>query len=202
MLPVSLQSTADTLPDSFIPVYIVSNIFFNTMFIKRKYEMVNSNEDAYVEMVFEDAETSLPAPVLCSALTSSLHQQQEEDVPVLFSSLASSILQDRRERMRRTRRRHNAEIQTPGREDRSSPDELMEPLCSLVLEDNVEMRTLLEDTKEAEKRTNTTVKSSRKRTISSNLNKVSQASAISSKVTKNAIPSLCFCLTGYKINYL
>ena len=176
------------------------------MFIKRKYELVNNREEE-----IDDMEPELP-PVLCSALSASLHAQQDDqededggevEVPVLFSSLASSILAERRERQRRTRRRHHAEVQTPGRADPGSPDLLMEPLASLSIsdEDSVEMRTLLEDDstveEDAERRTsyNNSNRTSRKRSIA-NLHRVSQASVISSKVIKKKSLSLLLVLSG------
>ena len=174
-------------------VNIVSSYYISiNMFIKRKYELVNNREEE-----IEDMEPELP-PVLCSALSASLHAQQDDqeeedggevEIPVLLSSLASSILAERRERQRRTRRRHHAEVQTPGRTDPGAPDLLMEPLAALSIndEDSVEMRTLLEDDttveEDAERRTsyNNSNRTSRKRSIA-NLHRVSQASVISSKV--------------------
>ena len=115
----------------------------------------------------------------------------EDTLPVLFSSLSASILREKREREGRPRRRHNAEVQTPGKgpcaglETKLPTDDLMEPLLSLSLEDDVEMRTLLEKdetdrTGDKEKKEGEG-KRARKRS-SSGLYLVSQSSLISSKV--------------------
>ena len=167
------------------------------MFYRRFYETVRSGSD--------DSLSSDDRPyVYCSALSASILQDRtQREYPVLFSSLASAILEERRERQRfastileerrerKGRRRHNAEVQTPERvAEKSNPDDLMEPLVpSMVLEQDVEMRTLLENRggeeegrRQEEGRREKERLRNRKRTAL-NLKKVSQStSALYSKV--------------------
>ena len=132
----------------------------------------------------------------------------EDAVPVLFSSLSASILREKRARSRRetevahrTRCRHNAEIQTPGRRhcddvaagiSAIDQEEFMVPLMTtLSLKDDVEMRTLLEQDYEEPtharvvfeegKRVEKRPQKTRKRS-SNGLILISQSSLISSKV--------------------
>merc|ERR1712212_533321 len=175
---------------------------------RAKYKTVKQEED--------NAKSGLP-DVLCSALSASVllgrkHEQEDiedmDDLPIYFSSLAASILEEQQPRQRQ-RRRHPAQVQTPGRRrvdnnntDLDVEDCLMEPLVSLRLEEDeqvVEMRTLLEEqtnnqmdeTDEALGRSDrrrkmdkdinaaTEGRRTRKRTAAMNLAMVSNASSVS-----------------------
>ena len=164
----------------------------------RKYQLVKLED-------FEEEEERISGnlpQVHCSALSASLYQDNNErENPVYFSSLSASILQEKRERTQQEnekkklerigsgekmkihgRRRHNAEIQTPGKVEDVNPEDLMEPLSSLVtslsLNNEVEMRTLLEKDEDEKEE-----KKTRKRAALC-LTKLSQAASVNySKVT-------------------
>lgn len=169
----------------------------------RKYQLVKLED-------FEEEEERISGnlpQVHCSALSASLYQDNNErENPVYFSSLSASILQEKRERTQKEnekkklerissgekikihgRRRHNAEIQTPGKVEDVNPENLMEPLCSLVtslsLNNEVEMRTLLEKDEDEKEEKEEKEKKTRKRTALC-LTKLSQAASVNySKVT-------------------
>ena len=166
-----------------------SSLTLSAMF-PRKYQLVKLED-------YDEEEEMKIAGNLPEVQSSGLFEDKNErENPVYFSSLSASILQERRERTKleneekrrqiadntkvHQRRRHNAEVQTPGRVENTNPEDLMEALSSLVsslsLSNEVEMRTLLENQDGINDGEEKDKKKTRKRTALS-LYKVSQAAS-------------------------